>query len=182
MASKRKVTKIVTPVAGTSKSNKKTATAVASDGAHPFSTIIDCMYGPNSVAYALPQWDPTWVPLTDLDYDEEKMNDFPQIRPYSPKSWEMCESGLSSNNFKMKESKFLCRWCGAGSNDKSNINRHERKCNALGEPKHIHDFTKPAPYGCKVGCKVAVVYTPREDGRHQNERRPVGSKTKSTKK
>lgn len=33
--------------------------------------------------------------------------------------------------------KFSCRWCGIGTDDNSNINKHENRCNVIGAPGHV---------------------------------------------
>uniref|UniRef100_T1K8F5 Uncharacterized protein n=1 Tax=Tetranychus urticae TaxID=32264 RepID=T1K8F5_TETUR len=112
------------------------------------------MYGPGprtaDNVYCLTEWSPTWVKMSDLHLGDGKILET-QITAI-----QSCDLEEIRN----------CRWCGIGTDDKSNINKHEKRCNVVGAPGHIHGKF------CGPNCPAPAKYTPREDGRKQNKGRP----------
>uniref|UniRef100_T1KA23 Uncharacterized protein n=1 Tax=Tetranychus urticae TaxID=32264 RepID=T1KA23_TETUR len=119
--------------------NKETKQLVLVPGSIPFRKLLHaCTDGPRTATnvYRLTEWSPTWVERSDVHLGEGKVLSLPKLQPFNRALWRQHESAKSTNNFKRIEWKFSCRWCGMGTDDKSNINKHEKRCNVVRAPGH----------------------------------------------
>uniref|UniRef100_T1KLE9 Uncharacterized protein n=1 Tax=Tetranychus urticae TaxID=32264 RepID=T1KLE9_TETUR len=136
-------------------------------GAYSIEKVECFMYGPGpsipSNVYCLTQWSPTWVPWSEIHMDDDPISALPKLQSFDKQIWEkFANTQVIENHVTMK---YTCRWCGHGSDDKSNMNKHEKRCSVVGAPGHVHNKH------CK-NCPEPAKYTRREDGRHQNKGRP----------